>query len=183
VIDIGQTAVPDLTYAQYNSLAQAFGFNDINELVTDQINLRQQTQRLSQEVAADREERLNYEVAARFLGEHPEFPNSPEAINALDAVLKSNNVEYTPGNMSLAHAAAVRDGLYAALTQEEIAESMGVPPRTTRPTPPPMIRSGSPDVSAWQSGNHDPQTMPLEELRKKIIREQLAGKDSSLSYR
>ncbi len=175
VIDMGQTAVTDPTFAQLTSIAQALGYNDPNELVADQIELRNRTDRLQQELTHDREERHNYEVAARFIGEHPEFPNSPEAIAALGQVIEANNLDWLPGNMALAHAAAVRDGLYRPLSDEEIRASMGMDVQVARPTPPPMIRGNSPESSSWQSGANDPQTMPLDQLRKLAIRQQLEG--------
>jgi hypothetical protein len=163
-------------------MASALGYADANELITDQLALRAKTEQIAQELQAEKQNRQNREIAAVFLAQNPDFPNTDESIKMLDGLITRNGLEYTPENMAMAHSYAVKNGLYQPLSREEQQVAAGLAVQAQRPTPPPMIRSSSPESSAWQSG-HDPQTMPLEELRRLAIRQELEGKHSSLSYR
>ena len=146
------------------------------------MNLRNETNRLSQELAREREERQNRDTAATFLAQNPDFPNDENSINALDQIITANNLQYTPEHMRMAHDYAVKTGAYRPLSQEAIQAAMGMTVQSKRPAPPPMLPSGSPEVSQWQSG-HDPYRMPLDELRRAAIRQQLEGKTPALEYR
>lgn len=110
----------------------------------------------------------NQAVAANFLSQCPDFPNSPEAIEALSKKIDSNpNWGYTPQSMIAAHALCVREGTYKALTPEEInagwANQMAA---ANRPKAPPMIQGGSPE----NRGNEpNPWEMKLDDLRKAAL--------------
>jgi hypothetical protein len=84
--------------------------------------------------------------------------------------------------MAMAHAYAVKNGLYQPLSGEEIQDSMGFAARAGRPAPPPMVPSSAPD-STSAAFNPWAKDVKLEDLRAMAIRQQLEGKDSSLSYR
>lgn len=181
VMEVGQTVVPDNTYINLHNMATALGYNDINQLIADQMNLRAQTEQIGQELRADREERQNKECAAVFMAQHPDFPSSPEASEALCGIIDQNGMEYTPQALAIAHDHAIRTGVYQPLSREEQQLAMGIAPQVARPTPPPMLRGSNPE-SGWQ-GENDPYRVPLDDLRKQAIRQQLEGSTPSLAYR
>jgi hypothetical protein len=93
-----------------------------------------------------------------------DFPNTDPAVEALEAVCRANNWDMENiENLSNAHAVAVRHGLYRPLSQDQIRASYAGPEPAHQPTPPPMIRSGNPDMERPRA--EDPQTMPLDQLR------------------
>jgi hypothetical protein len=180
VMEVGQTVVPDSTYINLHNMATALGYSGTDELIADQMNLREQTTRLSQELAAEREDRQNKEIAAVFLAQNPSFPNSDESIAALDQIITANNLAYSPENMTLAHTYAVQNGLYRPLSQEDQEAAVGMAVQSRRPAPPPMIRSSNPET--WH-GDNDPHSIPLDQLRRLAIKQELEGKTPSLTYR
>jgi hypothetical protein len=182
MLEPGQSAIPDEMYGQLNRMATLLGYTDANEMVNDQLALRNKTEQIAQDLQAEKENRQNHEAAAVFLAQNPDFPNNEQSINALDQIIARNNLEWSPENMAMAHTYAVKNGLYQPLSLEAQQQAAGLAVQAQRPTPPPMIRSNSPESGAWQSG-HDPQTMPLAELRRLAIQQELQGKDSSVSYR
>jgi len=86
-------------------------------------------------------------------------------------VIEGNKLDWNSENISLAHTFAVKNGLYQPLSLEEQQISLGLPVQSQRPTPPPMIRGGNPE-RGWQ-GENDPYKVPLDELRRQAIRQQL----------
>jgi hypothetical protein len=145
--------------------ARALGFSDHNEMI-------QWGQRLDNSV----EKMENMLTATEFLSQHPEYPNSEQANEALSHVVdKFFNGNWNPETMGAAHAYAVQYKLYTPLTQEQInatwADEMS--PKPNRQTPPPMIRGNNPETA--YSSNNDPYSMPLADLRKAAIRQELEG--------
>ena len=117
------------------------------------------------------------ELSSSFHSRNQDFPNTDQAVEALEAVCRANNWDMENiDNLSNAHAVAVRHGLYQPLSQEQIRASYAGPEPTHRPTPPPMIKSNNPDtntppINLW--------TEPLDEQRKRILnaqRAELAGR-------
>ena len=142
--------------------------------------MRAKTDRIEQELAAEREERQNHETASEFLARNQDFPNSDASIAILDQLIANNNLDWTEPNMSMAHSFAVAHGLYKPLTQGEIEAAAGVTVQSRRPVPPPMIPGGNPESNFRTEDVHN---MPLEQLRRLAIQQELEGKGSSLSYR
>ena len=107
------------------------------------------------------------ELSSSFHSRNQDFPNTDQAVEALEAVCRANNWDMENiDNLSNAHAVAVRHGLYEPLSQEQIRASVAGPEPSYRPTPPPMLRGGNPDMS---QPTEDLHTMPLDQLRKRIL--------------
>ena len=145
--------------------AKALGFNDAAEMVADYRFMREQAEKY----------RI-LELSSSFHSRNQDFPNTDHAVEALEAVCRANNWDMENiDNLSNAHAVAVRHKLYEPLSQEQIRASYAGPEPSHRPTPPPMIRGGNPDMS---QPTEDLHTMPLDQLRKRILnaqRAELAG--------
>lgn len=114
------------------------------------------------------ENTANRAVAAEFMDQCPDFPNTQDSINKLAQKMDAMGYDYTPQSMIAAHMLCLREGSYKPLTDQEIQSTVGV---RTAPVPPPMIRSGSPD--SQQSGE-DLSTMPLDKLREKYMKDYFA---------
>lgn len=153
--------IPDLAKWQLDNLAQIFGFKDGSELVSDQVQLRQRTEGLQQEVTALREEREAEIIGTTFIAQCPDFPSTDEAIQALTSLMDQNKLEYSATNLEMAHNYAVRNGMYQPVPQERLHSEVR---RVTPPPPPPASsadnRPGQ-NLSAWE--------MPLDQLRKKAL--------------
>src|SRR5712692_2793325 len=154
---------PDFGAWVADEQAKAFGFSDRNEMLRwgNQVNEMMESQR-------------NQQIASDFLTRSPDYPNTPEAEAAIVGVIEKLGVDYTPDTLAAAHAYAVRNGLYQPLTVEQQRAALGIEQPQTRHAPPPMLRSGAPDAHGDPNAN-DPYKMPLEQLRKMAIREQLGG--------
>jgi len=115
----------------------------------------------------------NQAVAADFMNACPDFPNTQPAIDAISKKVEEMGYDYTPQSMIAAHMLCMREDKYKPLTAEEQnstwANNMQAASRRQEP---PMLRSGSPDANAQ---NFDPHKVPLNELRERVIREQLNG--------
>jgi hypothetical protein len=113
----------------------------------------------------------NQNIVSQFFMEHPEYPNTDQANNALETIINRNGWEWTPDSMAAAHALAVQGRAYQPLSQQEIAVANGYAPEVRRPSPPPIPRSGSPDNNA---APFDLWTEPLDQQRKRILAAQRA---------
>jgi hypothetical protein len=138
-------------------------------MVADQ-NARYQREQKNNEVL---EQYKNQNIVSQFFMDHPEYPNTDQANNALETIINRNGWEWTPDSMAAAHALAVQHRVYQPLTQEEIAAANGYAPQVHRPTPPPIPRSNAPDNTQSQSGLWE---MPLDQLRKQILAGQTGGR-------
>jgi hypothetical protein len=168
--------IPDVTAWQMDQIASALGYKDGQEMVNDQIRQRQETQRVSRELAMEREHRETQDIAATFLANNPDFPNSAESINAIEQLLTKNNLDFTTANMEMAHSYAVKNHLYPPLSQAEIQASMGIVTPTARPTPPPMVRSQNPE--SYASPQLAPEQMTAQQAKAeyfRLLNEQKAG--------
>jgi len=149
--------------------AKRFGYQNGAEMVADQ-NARYQREQKNNEVL---EQYKNQNIVSQFFMDHPEYPNTDQANNALETIINRNGWEWTPDSMAAAHALAVQHRVYQPLTQEEIAAANGYAPQVHRPTPPPIPRSNAPDNTQSQSGLWE---MPLDQLRKQILAGQTGGR-------
>jgi hypothetical protein len=149
--------------------AKRFGYQNGAEMVADQ-NARYQREQQNNELL---EQYKNQNIVSQFFMEHPEYPNTDQANNALEQIINRNGWEWTPDSMAAAHALAVQNRVYQPLSQQEIALANGYAPEAHRPAPPPMIKSGSPDnarpaMNEWE--------MPLDQLRKQALAAQTGGR-------
>ena len=167
----GQHSDPGLTANQpfdsqaylREETAKAFGFKDAEEMISDYGFMREQAEKY----------RI-LELSTSFHSRNQDFPNTEQAVEALEAVCQANNWDMENiDNLSNAHAVAVRQKLYQPLTQEQIRASVAGPEPAHRPTPPPMLRSGNPDnnpapMNEWE--------IPLDQLRKRALAAQTGGR-------
>ncbi len=80
--------------------------------------------------------------------QHPEYPNTDQANNALETIINRNGWEWTADTMAAAHALAVQNRVYQPLSQQEIAAANGYAPKVRRPAPRPIPRSSAADSQA-----------------------------------
>lgn len=140
--------------------AQALGYKDGEEYKADLIKAKGVTEKIA-----------NQSVAADFISQCPDFPNNDASIEALKTKMEKMGYDYTPQSMIAAHMLCLREESYKPLSLQEQnqtwANNMNA---SNRGTPPPMIRSNSPEnqqpVDLWNE--------PLDKQRERIIREQLA---------
>lgn len=121
--------------------------------------------------------------AADFLNACQDFPNTPAAIEALSKRIEENGWNFDPQSMIAAHAMLTREHAmdptkgYAPLTQQQINEQWaGNMQAASRGTPPPMIRSNSPDANAQGFNPWDTKNVKLDDLRSMAIRQELEGR-------
>jgi hypothetical protein len=125
-------------------------------------------------------------MAADFMQRCPDFPDTPFAHQALGQFVVKNGWDVTAENLEAAHAALVRQKVYAPLSVAEQnatwSNNMAASSRQAPGPPPPMLRSNSPDANYREP---DLWTEPFEQQRARIIRQQLAEKASggNLEYR
>ena len=119
--------------------AKRFGYQNGAEMVADQ-NARYQR---DQQNSAVLEQVKNQMTVQEFLANHPEYPNTDQANNALETIINRNGWEWTPDSMAAAHSLAVQKGVYQPLSQHEIAVANGYAPPAHRPAPPPSPRRKS----------------------------------------
>lgn len=130
-------------------------------------------------VKAISDETQNRAVAAEFMNMCPDFPNTQPAIDALKKKMEDLGYNYSPQSMIAAHSVLVRENssdpakgykpLSAAEQNATWANNMQA---ASRQQAPPMIRSGSPDANSQVP---DLYKEPLDQMRARLIREQLAG--------
>jgi hypothetical protein len=142
--------------------AKRFGYQNGNEMVADQ-NARYQREQQNNEVL---EQYKNQNTVSQFFMEHPEYPNTDQANNAIETIINRNGWEWTPDSMAAAHALAVQNRVYQPLSQQDIAVANGYAPEAQRPTPPPMLRGGSPDSQVREENLYE---IPLDVLRRKAL--------------
>ena len=157
----------DLAARQADALAQQFGFSDKNEM-------QQWGETVSQKIATIQEYE-NEKLATRFCADCPDFPSTPEAVNALTSIVENNGWQWSAESLQAAHALAVRNHIYEPLTAEQIQAANGVMPQQNRPTPPPMLQGNNPEISG---GMRDMSyegliNLPSSELRKMAIAAEL----------
>jgi hypothetical protein len=167
--NLGQDLTPfgsladDLAARQADALARQFGFSNKDEMM-------QWGEAVNQKIAKV-EQFEEKELAAQFHATCPDFPDTPETAETVMQIINSNRWQPNLESLQAAHALAVRNGLYRPLTTEEIAIANGAAPQQqTRTAPPPMLKTGNPDLT---SADPSPYEMSMSELRKMAIRQQL----------
>jgi hypothetical protein len=152
----------DLAARQADLMAQQFGFSGKDEML-------QWGETVNQKIATIQEYE-NEKLATRFCADCPDFPDTPEAVNALTSIVEQNGWQWNAESLQAAHALAVRNHVYEPLTGEQIQAANGIMPQHTRPTPPPMLSGNNPEIANAAS---DPYNMPLTDLRRVAIRQEL----------
>jgi len=150
-------------------VAKGFGYNSGDEFKADLQRVKGTTEKVNNQL-----------VATEFMNLNQDFPNTPEAIDALSKKIDEMKWDFTPQSMTAAHALLVREHStdatkgYAPLTAEQInstwANNMSA---ANRQAPPPMLRSNNPETMA---GNPDVYKMPLNDLRNAAIQQELSRK-------
>jgi hypothetical protein len=156
----------DLAARQADALAQQFGFSDKNEMM-------QWGESVSQKMATIQDYE-NEKLATRFCADNPDFPGTPEAVNAVTSIVENNGWEWNAESLKAAHLLAARNHIYEPLSAEMIQAASGTMPQNTRPAPPPMLSGNNPELSAH--GSNDPYQIPLAELRRQAMQQELEGK-------
>jgi len=160
-----------LTDWVFEDTARRFGYSDGAEFLADQ-RARYQREQQNNELL---EQYKNQNTVSQFFMEHPEYPNTDQANNAIETIINRNGWEWTPDNMAAAHLLAVQHRVYQPLSQQEIALANGYAPQVQRPTPPPIPRAGSPENATTELNLW---TEPMDQQRKRILnaqRAELAG--------
>jgi hypothetical protein len=119
------------------------------------------------------------QTALRFMQLCPDFPETEQANSASLGIVEANGWQHTPENLQAAHLMAVRNGVYAPLTPQQIRVANGEQIQISRPSAPPMLSTNNPEIA--MVGNNDPWSQPMADLRKAAIRQQLD--DSGPNYR
>ena len=147
---------------QATALARQFGFSDKNEMLAwgESVNRRMET------VSQYEDDRLAMNFATRC----PEFPGTPEASDALVSIVQANGWQYNVDSLQAAHLLAVQNHVYTPLNAEAQAAANGHVTQPSRPGAPPMLQGSNPEIT---HAVPNPFEMPLQDLRKAAIRQQL----------
>lgn len=153
-----------------NQTARALGYGNADEYRADLMRVKATSEKMGNQI-----------VATEFLSLNQDFPNTPEAIDALSNKIDEMKWDFSPQSMTAAHALLIREHStdqakgYAPLTAEQVnsawANDMH---KASRQTPPPMLNTGNPEISG--GGQNDPYAMPLADLRKAAIQQELSRK-------
>ena len=153
-----------------NQTAKALGYNSGEEYKAELTRVKSSTEEVSKQTALQ-----------QFFTQHPEYPATPEANDLIGKIFDEKGwTEMTADNLHFAHLEALdrhrRDPKqgYEPLSAEAVnsawANNMQ---QSSRVNPPPMLRSANPEFT---SGNPDPYAMPLADLRKMAINQELNRK-------
>lgn len=150
--------------------AKALGYGSADEYKADLARVKGTTEKVNNQL-----------VASEFMSLNQDFPNTPEAIDALSKKIDEMRWDFNTQSMTAAHALLVREhGAdqtkgYAPLTAEQInstwANNMQ---QASRQAAPPMLRTSNPEMASPQGS--DPYAMDMEALRKAAIAQELARK-------
>jgi hypothetical protein len=166
--DLTGSLADDLAARQRESVARSFGFSSADEMIQDYQTNKQVAQEAQQFIAEAKQDR----AISSFWSQHPDFPGTDQANNAIGQIIDERGWEVSAENLELAHSLAVQRHMYEPLSQEAIAQSYGQAPARRGPAPPPMLRTNNPEVT---NASPDPYNMSLQDLRKAAIAQALAG--------
>lgn len=150
--------------------AKALGYNSGDEYKADLAKVKGTVSEVSKSTALQ-----------QFFTQHPEFPGTPEANDAIGKIFDEKGwTEMTPDNLHFAHLEATHRNAkdpkqgYAPLSAEAVnsawANQMSV---ASRQSAPPMLRGNNPELA---SQHQDAWTMPMADLRKAAIQQELGRK-------
>ena len=153
-----------------NQTAKALGYDSADEYKADLARVKGTTEKVNNQL-----------IASEFMALNQDFPNTPEAIEALSKKIDEMHWDFNTQSMTAAHALLVRENAtdqtkgYAPLTAEQINSSWANNmQQASRQAPPPMLRTNNPEMAAQQL--NDPYSMKLDDLRKAAIAQELARK-------
>jgi hypothetical protein len=119
-----------------------------------------------EQLKAFREQMEINNSVTQFYQMHPEYPGTKAANDAVQTIFNENpEWKLTPGNFEAAHLIALQRKMYDRVDPAAQTDN--------RATPPPMLRGSNPEMA---SGNPDPYAMPLADLRKAAITQELTRK-------
>jgi hypothetical protein len=139
---------------QAAALAKQFGFGSKEELLQWGENVNQKMAAVSQY----EDERL----ASEFLSRCQDFPSTPEASEAIANIVQNNGWQWNADSLQAAHLLAVKNHMYQPISPEQ--------PEPARIAPPPMLRTNNPELT---NAPPNPWDMPMQELRKAAIQQEL----------
>jgi len=154
--------------------AKALGYGSADEYKADLMRVKGTTEKVNNQL-----------VATEFMALNQDFPNTPEAIEALSKKIDEMHWDFNTQSMTAAHALLVRENSidntkgYAPLTPEQInsawANNMQ---QANRQAPPPMLKTNNPEISSGSGELSYAQllNLPSSELRKMAIAQELAKK-------
>jgi hypothetical protein len=149
---------------QAQALAKQFGFSGRDEMLQWGENVNQKMEAIAQ-YEDDR-------LAMNFASRCPDFPGTPEASDALVSIVQANGWQYNLDSLQAAHLLAVQNHVYTPLSSEALQAANGYATPMSRPTAPPMLQGSNPEITHAVSSPYD---MPMQDLRKAAIRQQLEG--------
>jgi len=141
--------------------AKGLGYKDAEEYKADLARVKSVTER-----------QANQAVAADFIQQCPDFPNTEASIEALKSKMEKMGYDYTPQSMIAAHMLCLREEAYKPLSVADQNDAWASRMSASNRQPPPMLRSSSPDASQQTP---DLYKEPLDQMRSRLIREQLNG--------
>jgi hypothetical protein len=151
-----------------NEHAQALGYKSADEYKADLAKVKGTSEKVN-----------NNLIVTEFFNLAPDFPNTPEASDAIAKKLDEQHWDFTPQSMFAAHAMLTREHAvdptkgYAPLTSEQInatwANNMAADNRRNAP---PMLRGNGVDSNPPQN----PYAVSMDQLRKDAIAQELARK-------
>lgn len=168
------TPPPDPNEAQLrsyllNEFGKGLGYESGEQLKADLGKLKGSTEEMSKNMALQ-----------SFFTMHPEFPGTESANAEIGKIFDAHGwKDVTAENLHLAHLEATYlhtkdpNRGYEPLTEAQVSETWAANMAKSNRTPPPMLRSGSPDANPNQQ---DPWNMPINDLRNMAIRQQLEQK-------
>jgi hypothetical protein len=171
-IPVEQPPAPDgdAAVGEYlsDTLVRNWGFNDTREA----------QQFVANTVAMAKLNEYN-RVMQEFYQMRPNWPDSNEAISAIDRILTDRNLDFTTQNMVMAYDTAVASKQFEPLTDEQrrqvaLLRAGFTPEQIFRevhgaaPVPPPTIPSNNPE----NGGAPDLWQEPLSAMRKRLLAEQ-----------
>lgn len=124
-------------------------------------------------------------VVGEFINRRPEYPNTPEANDALEKYITENKWDFSVQSLMAASDTLIRDGKINALTGDEqnAAWSRNLQASNTsgdsgRPKPPPMLPSGTTNGGGTETWEQKAAKMSLDELRASVLKtgQQSAGR-------
>jgi hypothetical protein len=147
---------------QAQALAKQFGFSGRDEMLEWGENVNQKMEAIAQ-YEDDR-------LALNFTARCPDFPGTPEASDAVVSIVQANGWQYNLDSLQAAHLLAVQNRVYTPLSGEALQAANGNVSQPSRPSAPPMLGGSNPEIT---HSVPNPFEMPLQDLRKAAIRQQL----------
>ena len=155
--------------------AKALGYGSAEEYKADLAKVKGTAEKVNNQL-----------VASEFMSLNQDFPNTPEAIDALSKKIEEMRWDFNTQSMTAAHALLVREHSadqtkgYAPLSAEQINATWAnnMQQSSHRQTaPPPILKTGNPESGSGGELSYEQLlNLPSAELRKMAIAQELAKK-------